>query len=89
MKPKKFYQRSYISDKQIENILEASWINGVSAQVLMDILTKTEQSIEEAQHFCNYFNWQKLQEEIAKRTNTSIVDRKKLSTKLQVLFLFP
>ena len=49
------------------SMLSVSWLNGTSAQVLFDILTKADQPQKDAQHLCNYFNWQKFQEEFAKR----------------------
>ena len=49
--------------------LSASWLNGTSAQVLFDILTKADQPQKDAQHLCNYFNWQKFQEEFTSRVD--------------------
>ena len=49
------------------SMLSVSWLNGTSAQVLFDILTKADQPQADTQHLCNYFNWQKFQEEFAKR----------------------
>ncbi len=51
------------------NTLVPSWLNGTSAEVLLQILTKAAQPQADAQHLCNYFNWQKLQEEFAKRVD--------------------
>ena len=51
------------------SMLSVSWLNGTSAQVLFDILTKADQPQADAQHLCNYFNWQKFQEEFAKRVD--------------------
>lgn len=63
--------------------LTASWLNGTSAQVLFDILTKADQPQKDAQHLCNYFNWQKLQEEFAKRVDEPwLVDREAIATKI-------
>lgn len=65
------------------NSISLSWLNGISAQVLMDLLTKTNQPAEDAQHFCNYFNWQKFQEDFAKRVDEPwLVDKEKITEKL-------
>ena len=65
------------------NTLTATWINGTSAQVLFDILTKADQPQKDAQHLCNYFNWQKFQEEFAKRVDEPwLVDREKIAAKI-------
>ena len=65
------------------NTLAATWINGTSAEVLMQILTKTEQPQADAQHLCNYFNWQKFQEEFAKRVDEPwLVDKEAIAAKI-------
>ena len=65
------------------NTLTASWLNGTSAEVLMQILTKADQPQKNAQHLCNYFNWQKLQEEFAKRVNEPwLVDTEAIAAKI-------
>lgn len=63
--------------------IDASWLNGTSAQVLFDILTKADQPQKDAQHLCNYFNWQKLQEEFAKRVDEPhLVDSEDIAAKI-------
>lgn len=63
--------------------LSASWLNGASAQVLFDILTKADQPQKDAQHLCNYFNWQKLQEEFVKRVDEPhLVDSEDIAAKI-------
>jgi len=65
------------------NSISLSWLNGISAQVLMDLLTKTNQPAEEAQRFCNYFNWKKFQTEFAKRVDEPwLIDKEKITEKL-------
>lgn len=66
-----------------DNIIDVSWLNGISAQILTDLLTKTDQSIEDSQHLCDYFNWQKFQQEFAKRIQKPwLVNQQKILEKI-------
>lgn len=59
--------------------LNLDFVNGVCAEVLADILQKNFNNSAEAEYFCNYFNWQKLAESIAKKKRPAFVDRAQIA----------
>ncbi len=59
--------------------LKLDFVNGVCADVFADILQKNAAGSAEAENYCNYFNWQKLAEGIAKKKNPSFTDRIKIA----------
>ena len=81
-----FPNMAQISESQNQNgqniKIKLDFINGICADVLFDILQKNFNNSSEAENYCNYFNWQKLAESIAKKKKPAFVDRILIAEKI-------